>query len=168
MNDRINVTLLTFFKGPAGSPSELSLANVFDAISAEDRDGRPLLPPFQVLMHINVLGAGDSSQSYMERGEGRLLLILRLVKDSISESRRVGTDLGQYILDLSQLDAAICGTESHFINNMNLFQIPSLHLEPGYGTYHLKVSVGWLDENGKISADKMETAAAYEFAVQKK
>lgn len=168
MSDKINVALLTFLCSKTENPNDLSLGNVFDVLHAEEKDGKPILPPFHVLMHINILGIRDNEISYMERGEGRLLLILRLVKDSISENRRVGTDLGQYTLDLSQLDAAICGSEFHFINNMHLFHIPALHLEPGYGTYHLKVSAGWLDENGKITVDKLETVAAYEFVVQKK
>ncbi len=168
MSDRINVTLLTFFKNEAGDLRELSLENIFDVIQAEDKDGKPLLPPIQVLMHINILGTNDSAMSYMERGEGKLLFVLRLVKDSISENRRVGTDLGQITLDLSQMDASICGTDFHFINQMQFFSIPALCLEPGYGKYHLRVCAGWLDEDGQISADQMETTAAYEFTVQKK
>lgn len=168
MSDRINVTLLTFLGAAPGNPRGLLLENIFDTIQAEDREGKPLLPPIQVLLHVNILGVDDGEVSHMERGEGRLLLMLRLAKDSISENRRVGSDLGQFILDLSQLDASICGTEFHFINNINLFHIQSCVLDPGYGTYHLKVCAGWLDENGKISADKLETVAAYEFTVQPK
>lgn len=103
----------------------------------------------------------------MEAGEGRLLLTLRLVKDSISENRRVGTNLAQMVLDLAQHDFAICGTEFHFINFMHIFDIPSMPLDPGYGKYQFRISAEWL-ENGKEPGENPEQMSVYEFTVQKK
>lgn len=111
---------------------------------------------------------GDSKEkSRIETGEGRLLPTLRLVKDSVSENRRVGVDLEQAVLDLAQQDFAICGTEFHFINYMHIFDIPSFPLDPGYGKYQLRIFAEWL-EAGKQPGENPELVSVYEVTVQKK
>lgn len=167
MEDKVNIIMLAFFKTGNGNPRALSFGNLFDVIRANDIDGKPILPAIQVVAFLNIVGAGSENPSRMEAGEGKLMLTLRLVKDSISENRRVGVDLGQMVLDLSQQDYAICGTEFHFINYMHVFDIPSFPLEPGYGKYQFRIFAEWLEE-GKEPEGNQEAAAAYEFTVQKK
>lgn len=169
MKDKVNVTMLTFFKTGTGNPRALSFANLFDVIWANEIESKPILPAIQVVALVNIVGAPDDGgePSRMEAGEGRLLLTLRLVKDSISENRRVGTNLAQMVLDLAQHDFAICGTEFHFINFMHIFDIPSMPLDPGYGKYQFRISAEWL-ENGKEPGENPEQMSVYEFTVQKK
>lgn len=165
MSDRINVTLLTFHRAPSGNPRTLALGNVFDSIHVQEMDGKPVLRPIQILMHVNIIGSNDGSPSHMEAGEGRILFTLRLVKDSISESRRIGVELARYTMDLSQMDAAICGTSFHFINYMHIFDTSSFRLDPGYGKYQLKVCASWLDDEGN-PIEEPEVVSVYEFSVQ--
>ena len=170
MDDKVNIIMLAFFKTGNGNPRTLSFGNLFDVIRANDIDGKPILPPIQVVTFLNIVGSPPTSGetlSKMEIGEGKLLLTLRLVKDSIAENRRVGVNPGQMVLDLSQQDYAICGTEFHFINYMHVFDIPSFPLDPGYGKYQFRIFAEWL-EDGKATGEKQEMAAAYEFTVQKK
>lgn len=170
MKDRVNVIMLAFLKTGAGNPRGISFGNLFDIIRANDIEGKPVLPAIQVVTLVNIVGVpagGSDEKSRIEKGEGRLLLTLRLVKDSVSENRRVGVDLDQAILDLSQMDYAICGTEFHFINYMHIFDIPSLPLDPGYGKYQLRIFAEWLEEE-KQPGESPELVSVYEFTVQKK
>jgi len=96
MDDKVNIIMLAFFKTGNGNPRTLSFGNLFDVIRANDIDGKPILPPIQVVTFLNIVGSPPTSGetlSKMEIGEGKLLLTLRLVKDSIAENRRVGVNL---------------------------------------------------------------------------
>jgi len=172
MKDKINIAMLAFFKAGSGNPRTISFGNLFDVVRANDIEGKPVLPPIQVVAFINIVGSPtegrlDREPSRIEVGEGRLLLTLRLVKDSVSENRRVGVDLDQTVLDLAQQDFAICGTEFHFINYMHIFDLPSFPLDPGYGKYQFRISAEWL-EDGKQPGENSELMSVYEFTVQRK
>lgn len=170
MEDKLNIIMLAFFKTGTGNPRALTFGNLFDLVKANDIEGTPVLPAIQVVTFINIVGSPTPSgkePSRMETGEGKLLLTLRLVKDSISENRRVGVNLGEVVLDLSQQDYAICGTEFHFLNYMHVFELPSFPLKPGYGKYQFRLFAEWLEE-GKEPEENAELTSAYEFTVQKK
>lgn len=112
----------------------------------EDNEGKLVAPGFVSVVRFNFLGTADEEkkpENFVEQKRGCLEVKLLLSKCSDHEELRLAYPLGEFEIDLAKLEGSIKKACFHYLNYTHIVNVGRLVLEPGAGTYVVKVVARW-------------------------
>ena len=145
--------------GPNGSI--VSFRGAFDYLRAQlDSSGELFSGNFVVVTHLNLLGTDNVNNvagCHIEQKQGILEVFVKLARVSANVEERKVRLLGQFDLDLKELEDSgqIRQACFHYLNYRRVTRIDRMVFEPGPGSYVIKVEVRWKGEESPLAVQAL-------------
>lgn len=144
-----------------------SLVGMFDCLDVDtDERGLPILPNFQLVSRICILGSENNQDNILNR-QAKLVFKVRLTKCDSNPNNQLGKDLTEFILDLSdaKVRQSVCMACFPYLNFTQITNVSSLKLEPGSGKYVLKLLIAEVNESHELVDDDFTVQSMYSLTV---
>lgn len=144
-----------------------SLVGMFDSLDVgTDSNGLPLLPDFQIVTRICVLGSEKNQENLLTR-RAKLVFKIRLTKCDKDLDKQLGKDLTTFTLDLNSPDVknSICKACFDYLNFTQITKVTSLALEPGEGKYVMKLLIAEAEDSRELVDDDFTVQSMYPLTV---